>query len=117
VNGNAAYVANLDHKVYAIDPNTGKPAWDQPFEASDVVRSSPVMLGGSLIVIDGNGNVYSLDPGTGKQKLPAPVVLGKSVKSDPLPQDKQLLVLAEGGDLYRVDPSGQTAPTLLQVKK
>jgi outer membrane protein assembly factor BamB len=62
------YVGCLDHNVYALDAGYGTQAWPKPFTTSAAVKSSPVIVGDTLVVASEDGNVYGLDLATGAKK-------------------------------------------------
>jgi len=62
------YAGSLDHNVYALDAGNGTPAWPQPFRANGVVKSSPAIVGGVLVVASEDGKIYGLEPNTGEKK-------------------------------------------------
>lgn len=60
------WVGSLDHKVYALDAETGKENW--AFETDGMVQSPPVLIDDVIIVGSGSengeqrGKVYAIDP-------------------------------------------------------
>lgn len=62
------YAGCLDHKVYALDASSGAMVWPKPFDAGSLVKASPVIVGGVLVVASEVGKVYGLDLTTGEQK-------------------------------------------------
>jgi len=62
------YVGCLDHNVYAIDAGNGTMVWPKPFDAGSLVRASPAIAGGVLVVASEVGKVYGLDLRTGEKK-------------------------------------------------
>lgn len=99
------YAPNLDGSVYAFTPD-GAAAWPSPFEADSGLRSSPLLVGDTLMVIDRKGNVYGVDPVDGTSLWPAPAVLGKTVLSDPVQMDDGVLIVAQGGDVFQINQDG-----------
>ena len=61
------YVGCLDHNVYAIDAGNGTMVWPKPFDAGSLVRASPAIAGGVLVVASEVGKVYGLDLKTGEK--------------------------------------------------
>ena len=62
------YAGCLDHNVYAIDAGNGTTVWSKPFDAGSLVKASPVIAGGMLVVASEVGKVYGLDLKTGEKK-------------------------------------------------
>ena len=62
------YAGCLDHKVYAIDAGNGTMVWSKPFDAGSLVKASPVIAGGVLVVVSEYGKIYGLDPKTGEKR-------------------------------------------------
>lgn len=62
------YAGCLDHKVYALDAGNGSMVWPKPFDAGSLVRASPAIAGGVLVVASEEGQVYGLDLETGGKK-------------------------------------------------
>lgn len=61
------YAGCLDHKVYAMDAGNGSMVWPKPFDAGSLVRASPVIAGGVLVVASEEGHIYGLDLKTGEK--------------------------------------------------
>jgi outer membrane protein assembly factor BamB len=62
------YAGNLDHNVYALSAGNGTMVWPKPFDAGGLVKASPVIAGGVLVVASEEGKVYGLDLKTGEKK-------------------------------------------------
>ncbi|MBM3157581.1 MAG: hypothetical protein FJ004_09915 [Chloroflexi bacterium] len=60
------YTCALDSKVYALDSGNGALLWS--FETDSLIKSSPVISGGLLVVASELGKVYGLDLTTGQGK-------------------------------------------------
>jgi outer membrane protein assembly factor BamB len=60
------YIGSTDHRLYAIDRETGKEKWKFPTESS--ISSSPAVSAGVVYFASYDGNVYALDAETGKLK-------------------------------------------------
>lgn len=67
-NNGTIYAGCLDHEVYAIDAGNGTMVWPKPFDAGSLVKASPVIAGGMLVVASEVGKVYGLDLNTGEKK-------------------------------------------------
>ncbi len=65
VNG-TVYVGSMDHNLYALDVETGKPKWKFPTESS--ISSSPAVSDGLVYFGSYDGNFYAVDAETGKLK-------------------------------------------------
>ena len=65
------YFGSLGGKVYALDAASGGSRWEQPFQASSVVRGGPALVGTTLVVADDEGVLYGLDAGTGQPDVVA----------------------------------------------
>ena len=134
VNGDTAYLADLNGNVYAVNLKDGTPRWNKPFQTSDSVRAAPLLAGGTLVVVDRSGNAYGLKTEDGSRQW-GPTLLGKTVLSDPFllqttsasptpaPSESpaaspspspaatgaaggaEVLIVAQGGDLCRLNPA------------
>jgi len=62
------YFGSLDHKLYAVDADTGKLAWDEPFSTGGAVTSSPLVVDGVVYVGSFDSKLYAVDAATGRQK-------------------------------------------------
>ena len=108
------YAADLDGEVYALDLE-GEQIWVAPFHAENAIRSAPLLVDETLLVVDKKGNVYGVDPANGFALWPAPAVLGKTVFSDPMILGDTLLIVAQGGDLFQLDLESQ-GRSFLKIK-
>jgi len=116
VDGKTVYATNLDGKVYAVDVDSGRPAWESnTFKAPEAIRAAPLLTGGALVVVDRGGNVYSLDPDTGEVLKSEPAVIEKRVLANPIELDGDVLLLAQSGDMYRWKPAGDEPPRRVEV--
>jgi outer membrane protein assembly factor BamB len=98
------YAPSLDHKVYAFDSDSGQKHWDEPFSARAEIRTTAVLAGDTLVVVDRDGDVYGLDPQDGT-KLSGPFDLGRGVNADPLAlSNGQVLIVTNGGEMVRINP-------------
>jgi outer membrane protein assembly factor BamB len=102
------YAPSLDHKVYAFNIESGESAWDDPFELSSEIRTSPVLVGGVLVAVDRDGNVSGIDPQDGS-RVNGPLDLGSGVNADPLLlSNGEVLIVTDGGDMVRIDAETMT---------
>ena len=97
------YAPNLDSSVYALTFD-GQQLWR--FEADNPVRSTPILIGDTLMVIDRKGNAYGVDPETGAGRWPAPAELKDTVLSNPMPYEEGILIVAQGGDIFQLNADG-----------
>lgn len=109
---NTLYFGDLGGNVYALDAETQKLMWAQPFQAEGAVRATPLYADGTLYVGTDKGALYALDAATGQPRWPQPFkVPNARFLTTPLMQDGLLLVapLQVPTLLYGLDPSnGQT---------
>jgi len=88
---------SFDHHVYALDRRTGKLLWTKDTRAE--VTSSPVVIGGRLIIGNRGGLLAALDPATGSVVWRA-TLWGSSVESTPIPAAEGLFLIGSS-DLRR----------------
>ena len=62
------YACSLDNKVYAIYAGNGTLAWPKPYDAGSLLKSSPVIANGVLVVASEEGKVFGLDLETGEKR-------------------------------------------------
>ena len=67
-NNGTIYAGCLDQNVYALDAGNGTMVWSKPFDTGSLVKASPVIAGGMLVVASEVGKVYGLDLNTGEKK-------------------------------------------------
>ncbi len=102
------YAGSLDGNVYAVETGSGKSHWPKPFSAKAPVHAAPVLTGGRLIVVDGDGHVYALNPTDGSL-VAGPLAVGGSVPADPLVlADGNVALVTSGGAVFRIDPATLT---------
>ena len=82
VDGDTAFIADLDGNVYAVALAGGEPLWPKPFNADAAVRSAPLLAGDTLVIVGRDGKTYGLNPDDGTRQW-GPTLLGKSVLSNP----------------------------------
>ena len=107
------YAGSLGSKVYAADTATGDLVWPQPFETESQIRSTPVIAGGQLIIIDQDGNVHGIDLENGTASATTPPIIDSDVVVDPvvLVSDdtadgepvEEVLFTTTGGELIRMN--------------
>lgn len=54
------YVSSLDHHLYALDVENGRPRWEQPFQAGGAIAGQPLVYDGLLYVGAFDNKVYAL---------------------------------------------------------
>ena len=96
------YTVCLDHHVYALDAGNGTMVWSKPFETSSLVKSSPVISGGVLVVASEDGKVYGLDLKTGQEKWPN-IDLETKVLAPLYTDGEKVYINAESNRLYALD--------------
>jgi outer membrane protein assembly factor BamB len=104
------YVGSFDHKLYALDPDTGKVRWTFPTDAhiysSPALASSPNGDTTAIYIASADGSVYAVDPSgrllwrydTGDPIRSSPV-LGRKARGSGL----ILYVGSSNGKLYALD--------------
>ena len=95
------YVSSSDHKVYALDTNTGKQRWI--FSTGAAVSSSPTVVDGVLYIGSDDHKVYALDASTGKQKWVFST--GAAVSSSPTVIGGILYIGSDDHKVYALDAS------------
>ena len=70
VDGDTVYAPSFDGRVYALDLQTGEEAsaWAGPFDAKDLMKASPSIVDGVLVVATENGLVIGIDLSSGEEK-------------------------------------------------
>lgn len=62
-----AYFGSLDHKLYALEVDTGKLVWGEPFETGGGVVVSPALHEGKVFFGSFDGVFYAVDAFTGQE--------------------------------------------------
>jgi len=86
------YVGNLNHRMYALDAQSGCAVWT--FEADTGIRSGATIDAGTVAFGDMAGNVYGVDEGTGAlrwRQLADPQSFGR-ITGTPLASDGRVFV-------------------------
>jgi len=70
VDGGTIYAPSFDGRVYALDLLTGEEAsvWPDSFDAKDLLKASPTIVDGVLVVATENGEVIGIDLTTGEEE-------------------------------------------------
>ncbi|MCG8598780.1 MAG: PQQ-like beta-propeller repeat protein [Verrucomicrobiales bacterium] len=87
----------LRHKggLVAVDPETGKPHWEEAFpRAADAYYASPVIAGGILYAAREDGVVFAARVGE-KFELLSETAMGEQILATPVPFDGKLLLRGE----------------------
>ncbi|MFN2148611.1 MAG: PQQ-binding-like beta-propeller repeat protein [Anaerolineales bacterium] len=97
----AVYVPSADHKLYALDLETGDPIWNKPFEATHSLWSAPLMNGQHIYLAALDHHIYAINPQSGA--VVWSVDLGSAVSDTPTLADGLLLCGTFEGILYALD--------------
>ncbi|MBI4311698.1 MAG: PQQ-binding-like beta-propeller repeat protein [Chloroflexi bacterium] len=68
VDGDTVYVGSLDHKLYALSLQDGKPRWAAPFQADGAIVSPALVTKGMVIFGSFDRRLYAVDAGTGRER-------------------------------------------------
>ena len=101
-NNGTIYAGCLDHYVYALDAGNGTMVWPKPFDAGSLVKASPVIAGGVLVVASEVGKVYGLDLNTGAKKWEFDNITAK-VLSPLCAVGNTVYINSQDNKLYAVD--------------
>jgi len=99
------YTGCLDHKVYALNAGNGTMIWSKPFDAGSLVKASPVIAGGNLVVASEVGKLFGLDLITGEKKWEFDTITAK-VLSPLSAVGDTVYINSQDNKLYAID--GQT---------
>ncbi len=99
VNDSFLYIGNDNGKLYALYTQGGTEKWI--FSTSGQVRSSPIQIGGNVLVGSNDRNLYSVDSSTGLQRWK--VLTGDAVQSSPAVFNQYVYFGSYDGNLYCVD--------------
>lgn len=66
ISGETLYIGTFDKNLYAIDVNTGKEKWQQPFETGGPIISTPVVYDNTVYVASFDRHIYALDEEDGE---------------------------------------------------
>ena len=102
VNG-IVYYGAYDGNVYALDLETGRPVWSEPFNTDDRVIGGVASNGSALYVGTNSGNLFALDLDSGELVWDMPFEAEGGIWSTPLLVDDTLYVASLGDKLYAVD--------------
>jgi outer membrane protein assembly factor BamB len=99
--GSRVYVATQSGRVFALDRNSGEPAWPQPAELGAAPGDGLALAAGCLWIPGHDGALYGLDPASGAGIHR--VEIGGRLSSAPLPV-KDLLYLSVDVDAPTLRP-------------
>lgn len=99
VNDSFAYVGNDNGKLYAVNTVNGTEKWN--FTTNGQVRSSPIQIGGNVMVGSNDRNFYSVDSSTGLLRWK--VLTGDAVQSSPSVYNQLVYFGSYDGNMYCVD--------------
>lgn len=100
VAGSMVFIGSDDHKLYALDADSGLEIWT--YQAPAAIRSSPCVLGELVIVPDAQGTLYALDAETGAQAWTRK--LGHAVGASVRGHDDLAVIGTMGGQVVAFDP-------------
>ena len=104
VEGDTVYVSSLDHKLYALDAETGEQRWEQPFEADGGIAATLLISGGTIYIGSFDKCLYALDAETGEPKEGFETFeAGDWFWSRPLLAEGVLYIGSLDGNLYALD--------------
>lgn len=98
-NNNLVYVGLTNHKMLALDQDTGEPVWE--FKAHLPIAAAALVADGIAYVTSAGNIIYALDAQTGEQ-LWRHKIKG-NVKTTPALRDGRLYVADDEGNLYFID--------------
>jgi len=96
----AVFVGSTDHRLYALDAESGSVLWS--YDAGEEVRSTPCILAGKVIFSDIAGRLHAIDQDTGRELWNAAVEAAAvcSVRGD----EERAFVGTAGGSLLAFSP-------------
>ena len=109
VDGDLIYVGSGDHKMYALEKETGKKVWE--FMTEGAVHSSPMLLDNVIVFGSRDGNLYAVNKNNGTkiwqfdskgEKINGP---WDYYLSSPKTDGKLVYWGSGDGHLYALDPS------------
>lgn len=99
VNDSFMYIGNDNSFVYAFNIQDGTDKWR--FPTGGQVRSSPIQIGGNVLVGSSDRNLYSVDSATGQQRWK--VLTGDGIQSSPSVYNQYVYFGSFDGSMYCVD--------------
>lgn len=99
VNDSFLYIGNDNGKVYAVNTQDGTGKWS--FTTGGQVRSSPIQIGGNVLVGSSDRNFYSVDSSTGLLRWK--VLTGDEIQSSPVVFNQNVYFGSYDSKFYCVD--------------
>ncbi len=101
--GSVLYAASFDGNVYPLDIETGEQAsiWPAPFDAEELIKSSPTIVGDVLVVATEIGKLFGVSLATGEEAWSAD--LETKVFSPLASSGGNVFVNAQDNRLYAFD--------------
>lgn len=99
VNDSFLYIGNDNGKVYAVNIQNGTQKW--AFSTLGMVRSSPIQIGGNVLVGSNDRNLYSIDSATGLLRWK--VAATDQIVSSPAIANQYVYFGSYDGFIYKVD--------------
>ncbi|MGD2162421.1 MAG: PQQ-binding-like beta-propeller repeat protein [Anaerolineales bacterium] len=99
--GERVLVPTAIGRLYALDLTTGRPVWDEPFQAEHAIWSAPIVQDDQVFVGGLDHYVYSLSLETGRVNWSTD--LGSAISDSPTLTDGLLLSGNFGGTLSALD--------------
>lgn len=94
-------VPSADHRLYALNINSGLPEWSQPFEAGKALWSSPLVVGDTVFLASLDHHLYAIDLDTGRERWSRD--LGAAIVDTPTLWEDLLVLGTLGGEVYVVN--------------
>jgi outer membrane protein assembly factor BamB len=66
ISGDIVLIPSADHRLYAVDLNSGQPVWDQPFQSDHALWSAPLVDGDTIYLASLDHAVYALELESGR---------------------------------------------------
>ncbi len=85
-------------RVIAIDLETRRPAWKDPYELEGIVEAAPVAEGGTIVLGDSAGTLVALDASTGAERWTADAG-GEVLRPPAIADERVVLSLREGEEV------------------
>lgn len=98
-NDSFLYIGNDNGKVYSVNTQDGSLNWE--FATQGMVRSSPIQIGGNVLVGSNDRYFYSVDSATGLLRWKTPV--SDQVVSSPAVDNQYVYFGSYDGNMYCVD--------------
>ena len=105
LDNNVVYFADGKGQVFALNAESGEPAWSQPFQTEARIWSSPVLDADRIYVASQDHHLYAIDKTSGKQawRFPADNTEVDALVGSPTLANGTVYVGSFGGTLYAVN--------------